>query len=59
MTMQDNVDAEGVARYPVGSWPIMDPATGDVLVDEVGRMAAGKSYRIDRPRNADTITRPS
>jgi len=37
MTMQDNVDSNGVARYPVGSWPIMDPETGDVLVDEVGR----------------------
>ena len=35
--MQENVDAKGVARYPVGSWPIMDPETGDVLIDEVGR----------------------
>ena len=37
MTMQDNVDANGVARYPVGSWPIMDPETGDVLIDSLGR----------------------
>jgi len=37
MTMQENVDAQGVARYPVGSWPIMDPETGDVLMDEAGR----------------------
>ena len=37
MTMQDNVDANGVARYPVGSWPIMDPDTGEVLIDSVGR----------------------
>jgi len=37
LTMQDNVDAEGVARYPVGQWPILDPETGDVLVDELGR----------------------
>ncbi|MDZ7840674.1 MAG: FAD-dependent oxidoreductase [Gammaproteobacteria bacterium] len=37
LTMQDNVDAKGVARYPVGSWPIMKPETGDVLIDEVGR----------------------
>jgi glycine cleavage system aminomethyltransferase T/glycine/D-amino acid oxidase-like deaminating enzyme len=37
LTMQENIDAKGVARYPVGSWPIMDPETGDVLIDEVGR----------------------
>ena len=37
MTMQDNVDANGVARYPVGSWPIMDPDTGEVLIDSLGR----------------------
>ncbi len=37
MTMQDNVDAKGVARYPVGSWPILDPQSGAVLVDEAGR----------------------
>jgi glycine cleavage system aminomethyltransferase T/glycine/D-amino acid oxidase-like deaminating enzyme len=37
MTMQDNVDANGVARYPVGSWPIMDAATGEVLIDSLGR----------------------
>ena len=37
MTMQDNVDASGVARYPVGNWPIMDPTTGDVLKDDLGR----------------------
>jgi len=37
MTMTENVDANGVARYPVGQWPIMDPDTGEVLIDEVGR----------------------
>jgi glycine cleavage system aminomethyltransferase T len=37
MTMLDNVDANGVARYPVGSWPIMDPDSGEVLVDALGR----------------------
>ena len=37
LTMQENTDANGVARYPVGSWPILDPDTGDVLVDETGR----------------------
>ncbi len=37
MTMVENVDSNGVARYPVGTWPILDPDTGDVLVDAVGR----------------------
>lgn len=37
MTMTDNVDAKGVARYPVGQWPILDPKTNEVLVDEIGR----------------------
>ena len=37
MTMQSNLDANGVARYPVGSWPIMDAKTGEVLIDSLGR----------------------
>ena len=37
MTMKDNVDANGVARYPVGTCPILDPKTGEVLVDSIGR----------------------
>jgi glycine cleavage system aminomethyltransferase T len=37
MTMVENLDEKGVARYPVGHWPILDPETGDVLIDEVGR----------------------
>lgn len=37
MSMIDNVDAQGVARYPVGSCPILDPETGKVLVDDQGR----------------------
>ena len=37
MTMTDNVDAKGVARYPVGTCPILDPETNEVLVDSQGR----------------------
>jgi glycine cleavage system aminomethyltransferase T len=37
LTMRDNVDKNGVARYPVGTWPILDPESGEVLVDELGR----------------------
>ena len=37
MVMIDNVDAKGVARYPVGQWPILDPDTNEVLIDAQGR----------------------
>jgi glycine cleavage system aminomethyltransferase T/glycine/D-amino acid oxidase-like deaminating enzyme len=37
LVMTDNVDAEGVARYPVGTLPVMDPETGETLVDDLGR----------------------
>ncbi len=37
MTMVDNVDSHGVARYPVGTSPLMDPETGETLIDSKGR----------------------
>ncbi len=37
MTMTDNVDSNGVARYPLGHCPILDPASGEVLIDSQGR----------------------
>jgi glycine cleavage system aminomethyltransferase T/glycine/D-amino acid oxidase-like deaminating enzyme len=43
MTMTDNKDAAGIARYPVGQCPIVDPATREVLVDEVGRRSYATS----------------
>ncbi len=36
-SMNDNIDTNGVARYPVGQWPIIDPQTGEVPVDSRGR----------------------
>jgi sarcosine dehydrogenase len=39
LVMTNNVDKKGVARYPVGSMPIIDPATGKTLVDELGRIS--------------------
>ena len=35
--MTDNVDDKGVARYPVGILPVLDPQTGETLIDELGR----------------------
>lgn len=37
LVLTDNVDSKGVARYPVGTLPVMDPQTGETLVDELGR----------------------
>ncbi|MFO7858332.1 MAG: aminomethyltransferase family protein, partial [Ectothiorhodospiraceae bacterium] len=37
MTLQENVDSRGVARYPVGQWPLLDPESGEVLIDSAGR----------------------
>lgn len=37
LVMTDNRDEKGVARYPVGVLPVQDPATGETLVDELGR----------------------
>jgi glycine cleavage system aminomethyltransferase T len=37
LVMTNNIDRHGVARYPVGSCPVMDPATGATLVDALGR----------------------
>ncbi len=37
LVMTDNVDSNGIARYPVGILPVMEPETGETLVDELGR----------------------
>ncbi len=44
LTMQDNVDSQGVARYPVGSWPILDADSKEVLVDGEGRRSYASSF---------------
>jgi len=43
LTMEDNVDAQGVARYPVGHWPILDAESGEVLIDSEGRRSYSTS----------------
>jgi glycine cleavage system aminomethyltransferase T len=39
LVMTSNTDSKGVARYPVGTMPVMDPNTGETLVDELGRLS--------------------
>jgi glycine cleavage system aminomethyltransferase T len=43
LTLRENIDAQGVARYPVGQWPILDPETGNVPVDTRGRRSYASS----------------
>lgn len=37
LTVTDNVDNDGVARFPMGNCPIVDPKTDEVLIDPLGR----------------------
>lgn len=37
LTMTDNKDVSGVERYPVGICAIIDPETGETLIDSEGR----------------------
>jgi sarcosine dehydrogenase len=39
LVMQENTDASGVKRYPVGTMPVQDPDTGKTLVDSLGRIS--------------------
>ncbi|MGO7508236.1 hypothetical protein ACC686_36100, partial [Rhizobium johnstonii] len=37
LVMTENTDKSCVKRYPVGNMPVVDPSTGEFLVDELGR----------------------
>ncbi|MTI42996.1 sarcosine dehydrogenase [Roseibium hamelinense] len=37
LVMSENTDITGLKRFPVGILPVMDPETGETLVDELGR----------------------
>ena len=37
LVLTENTDSKGVKRYPVGSLPVLDPQTGETLIDELGR----------------------
>jgi len=43
LVMMANVDSKGVARYPVGNLPVMDPETGETLIDALGRRSCTTS----------------
>ena len=35
--LEDTTDENGVVRYPVGHWPLLDPETQEVIIDAHGR----------------------
>lgn len=37
LVLTDTTDSSGTARYPVGIMPVVDPETGETLVDSLGR----------------------
>lgn len=39
LVITDNKDSKGVLRYPVGILPIMDPTSGETLMDAEGRLS--------------------
>ena len=68
--LQDTTDSNGVVRYPIGTWPILDKDSKEVIVDSHGRrsyttsMAYGPSLGVniamgylpaDRATEGDTV----
>jgi glycine cleavage system aminomethyltransferase T len=51
--LQDTTDSNGVVRYPIGNWPILDPESKEVIIDSHGRrsyttsMAFGPSLGVN------------
>ncbi|HMA15119.1 MAG: GcvT family protein [Bacteroidota bacterium] len=37
LVVTDSTDKDGVARFPIGNCPIVDPKTNEVLIDALGR----------------------
>ncbi|MDN3555562.1 GcvT family protein [Halomonas maura] len=44
LTLEDHHDPRGLPRYPVGHAPILDPESGEVLVDALGRRSYVTSF---------------
>ena len=68
--LQDTTDSNGVVRYPIGTWPILDKDSKEVIIDSHGRrsyttsMAYGPSLGVniamgylpaDRATEGDTV----
>ncbi|MCH1493411.1 MAG: dehydrogenase, partial [Luminiphilus sp.] len=35
--LEDTTDRDGVERFPVGQWPLLDPESHEVIIDSHGR----------------------
>ena len=46
LTMEENTDAEGIKRFPMGACPIIDPDTKKTLVDAKGRRSYTNSIEF-------------
>ena len=46
LTMEENTDANGVKRFPMGACPIIDPETGETLIDSEGRRSYTSSIEF-------------
>ena len=57
LVMAGNVDGNGVARYPVGNLPVLEPGTGETLVDELGRRSFTTSIAFGSPTCPGPIAR--
>ncbi|MEM7219728.1 MAG: FAD-dependent oxidoreductase [Pseudomonadota bacterium] len=55
LTMTSNIDGAGVARYPVGEWPILDAETGEVLIDAQGRRSTSTSVAFGPSLGANIV----
>jgi glycine cleavage system aminomethyltransferase T len=53
LELGDTTDSNGVVRYPVGTWPILDAESKEVIIDSHGRrsyttsMAFGPSLGVN------------
>jgi glycine cleavage system aminomethyltransferase T len=70
LVLQNTTDSNGVVRYPVGTWPILDRESKEVIIDSHGRrsyttsMAFGPSLGVnvamgylpaDKAKEGDTV----
>jgi glycine cleavage system aminomethyltransferase T len=46
LTMEENTDAEGIKRFPMGACPIIDPETNETLIDSEGRRSYTSSIEF-------------
>ena len=46
LTMENDIDANGVRRFPMGACPIIDPDMGETIIDSEGRRSYTTSFEF-------------